>query len=343
MKGSDRRARTEFSFVGMCALVLLTLPSPRAVAELVLFDEFEYAVGRTEPNSTALPKFSAAGWTWAKRLPTDTGSQGYLYTVTQTEMQATTGYSGPLPGGGSRVLKMENPAGSPQSDFYLELSGGENTIPANVWFQFWIYSNHFGQETGGLVNRHKFLYPSNDGYGSHTDKWLLTFSSWSATPLDARPDGDPTNGSFFVISRDQMQGRPWYNATSDNNDKLGPNLLSAAEAKVAANQWVQVKVHYDTSVADRGVFECWIRPYGGSWRKTAEWIGGVTPNFTWTGYTPGGHRSLRMPTTIPGTAGSVNTTGSFYYLDDFAMATSEDSLPDSNVTRPRSPTSVSVD
>lgn len=342
MNGPKRQAISTILFGTFGSLVLLALPSPRADAEVVLFDTFDYAVARTEANTTAIPKFQAGGGSNAKRMPTNTGAVGYLYTVSQAEMQATTGYSGPLPGGGSRVLKMEVPPGTGQSDFYLEYSGGANAVPGNVWFQFWIYSNHYGSEQGGLVGRSKFLYPTNNGYPSSTDKWLFILSSWTAMPRDTQPYGGTTAGEFAPISRDNTVGTINYSAAADssNASKLGPNLVSGTQGFVQANRWTLVKVHYDTSVANRGVFEVWLRPYGGSWTKTTEWIGGVTPNFTWTGFPVGGHSAIRMPTTIPAASSAPNTVGSYYYMDDFVMATSEDSLPTYDGARPNRPTDL---
>ena len=340
MNRPERQAKLIGSFGAVCAVVWLALLSPRADAELVLFDTFDYVVGRTEANTTAIPKFQTGGWSSAKRMPTNTGAVGYLYTVSQAEMQATTGYSGPMPGGGSRVLKMEVPPGTGQTDFWLNYSGGANTVPGNVWFQFWIYSNHYGSEQGGLVDRTKFLYPTNNGYPSSTDKWLFVLSSWTAMPQDSRPYGVTTGGEFAPITRDSTVGTVNYSAAADSSNvsKLGPNLVSGTQGLVQANRWTLVKVHYDTSVANRGVFEVWLRPYGGSWTKTTEWIGGVTRDFTWTGFPAGGHSEFRMPTTIPAAANATNNVGSYYYMDDFAMATSEDSLPVYDGVRPSRPT-----
>lgn len=295
---------------------------------LLLFDGFDYDVGRLEANSTALPKFTAAGWSAIKRMPTDASSGGYIHTMTQAEMQATTGYSGPLPGGGSRVLKIEalNRAGG--TDIYLQYgSGAANSVPANVWFQFWIYINRYGSEISAVENRHKFLYPSNNSYPSNTDKWLISLSAIPHNTLsnDVGPYGNPSTGQAFVIMRDAMTGSPYYApGGSDNGSKLGPSLQTAANGHIPPNQWYCVKIHLDTSNNNSGVFETWLRPYGGAWRKVSEWIGGVTPNFTWTGFGAGGHQYFRMPTTI---GWSDRPDGAFYYMDDFAMADSESALP----------------
>lgn len=77
-----------------------------------------------------------------------------------------------------------------------------------------------------------------------------------------------------------------------------------------------------------------MKPLGGRWMKVAEWIDGQTPNFSWIIPTQnvGGHRVFRMPTTIEG-------ADSWIYMDDFAMATTEDSLPvyDGEIVAPPSP------
>lgn len=319
-------------------MACLFLLSPRAEAELRLFDGFDYAVGRNEANSTAIPKFQTGGWSHAKRMPTDPGAVGYLYTVTQSEMQATTGYSGPLPGAGSRVLKIEVPAGTGQTDFYLDYSGGADAVPGDAWFQFWLYSPHYGSETANLGGRQKWLYPTNDGYPSHSDKWLLVTSDWTAYPLDVSTYGSPTNGELTFVLRDMSVGTVSYSPES----KLGPNVQSAANSYMQENQWTLIKIHLDTSNNASGKFEMWMRPYGGAWRKTHEWIGGVTPGFNWSGFGAGGHNQMRFPTTFPAN-NAPNTRGAYYYIDDFAMATSEDSLPDVDGTRPSRPTGVIVE
>ena len=66
------------------------------------------------------------------------------------------------------------------------------------------------------------------------------------------------------------------------------------------NRWTLVKMHFNTTSTTGNSWEMWLRPYGGTWLKVAEWIGGVTPGFTWDipAGSVGGHRVLRMPTTV---------------------------------------------
>ena len=63
----------------------------------------------------------------------------------------------------------------------------------------------------------------------------------------------------------------------------------------------------------------WTKPVGGEFTKVADWIGGVTANFTWP-ITSSGHKAMRWPTT-------VNTYDGWMYYDDFVIATTEADLP----------------
>jgi hypothetical protein len=86
-----------------------------------------------------------------------------------------------------------------------------------------------------------------------------------------------------------------------------------------------VKIHYDTTGPD-GAFEVWLRALGGEWVEVCDWVAGVTPDFVWT-LSPeeaGGHRAFRMPTTL---GGNQERHDVWLYMDDFAMAASEDALP----------------
>ena len=110
-----------------------------------------------------------------------------------------------------------------------------------------------------------------------------------------------------------------------NQWKLGGNLVDGRNGVIIPNQWYLIKMHVDTSgnsslaSPGQGVSEMWIRPLGSDWRKTAEWRGGVTPNFVWP-ISDNGNKSIRIPTTVAG-------GDEWMYLDDFAIATSETDLP----------------
>jgi len=111
-----------------------------------------------------------------------------------------------------------------------------------------------------------------------------------------------------------------------NRWKMGQTSL---DEQIVANRWTLVKLHFDTSKTSVG-WEAWLRPMGGKWVKVAEWIDGVTPDFSWKipEKKVGGHRVFRMPTTNGGWGERAkNNMDSWRYMDDFAMATSEETLP----------------
>jgi hypothetical protein len=111
----------------------------------------------------------------------------------------------------------------------------------------------------------------------------------------------------------------YYGASEEcNRFKLGQTDISEY---IQPNRWTLVKLHFDTSTTS-GAYEAWIKPQGGEWIKVAEWIDGVTPDFSWTipAEIVGGHNVLRIPTT-------VDTYDSWLYLDDFVIAASESDLP----------------
>lgn len=306
----------------------------------LLFDGFDYEVGQTESSTTAEPKFVAAGWAGCKRKPTEANSFE-MWTVTQAEMEAACGYTGALPGVGSRCLKIHADTVNADTgrEVYLQYGNGSvaNAIPADVWFQFWYFIPNVAGEVSALQKRHKLLYPTNNNYPSTSDKWLVslsgnpystlkeggTYSSGNGYPFDADQNEVSDDSETFVIMRDVSDGSI-VSSTGDPTGAVGPNLQALSGAYMAANQWHLVKVHIDTSNSSSGKLEIWLRPYGGSFRKVSEWIGGVTENFTWSGFSAGGHSMMRMPSTI---GWFDDGSDYYYYMDDFAMAASEADLP----------------
>jgi hypothetical protein len=299
-----------------------------APAGLLFFDDFEYDVGREEANAPQIFQ-TEGGWSWAKTYQAgEPGARGYMYTSNRIP-----GFSGSFPGTGStRVLAMEalptSLAG--QTDFYLQY-GDENasadTIPADVWFQFWIYPNHYDdpadvEDQRSVFSRsNKFLYPCKSFYPCTTNTWLVSMGSASKEPHNQElgpsavdqflVNGDPEDTDFQCAS--EYPTNAW---------KLGQTDVSE---RVVANRWTLVKLHIDTS--GTGTWEGWLRPAGGAWVKVIEWIDGTTPCFNWDVPDSTGHRVLRMPTTVnegedPGVAYDY-----WMYMDDFAMATAESALP----------------
>jgi len=328
----DSAANSAMS-TGATFTTTVTTPPPQG---LIFFDNFEYDVGRNDPNAATL--FQQQGlWTGAKTeykpdllIPDADGANGFLYTTTSIP-----GYSGGFPGGtSSRVLVMEARPGTEgnQTDFYLEYGDGENpaydnTIPGNVWFQFWIYINNYGDQMSRVDARNKFIYPCNGSYPCQTGKWLISLVDSSYVPHWLSLGSPSRDGAFFMNAANTSAGIAVVTNTNtvsyDDRYKLGHTDISE---RVATNRWTLVKIHVDTSTPSAR-YEAWMRPLGGGWTKVVEWIDGVTPGFTWTmsAVHVGGHRTFRMPTTM----GRANGSGydSWYYMDDFAMAVSEAALP----------------
>ncbi len=315
------------------ATTVITVEAPEA-ATLVQFDSFGYVVDRdTENNTTTGPNlFLDHGWSHVKDMRiSNPGAGGYLYTVSEIP-----GYTGTMPGGSGRVLCMESnvstkqaAVGSGQTDFYLQYGDGNlGDIPADVWFQFWTYTNDFGEQQSKFARSNKFLYPTNTGYPSNSYPWLV---SWGSAQHEL---GEGVTGELGYGAEAALWNRPPgadYTLASEyptNQDKLGTNLSGAA-GSYPANAWFLTKIHLDTSGA-QGVYEIWKRPMGDqTWTKTTEWIGGTTTNFTWPveAASQPGARLLRMPTTWGVDGDSTTNYDSWLYMADFAMATGESALP----------------
>ena len=273
--------------------------------------------------ATSHAAFVAAGWNNAKSQAW-ANAAGYLYTATSIP-----GFTGTFPSGGSRVLAIEAAPGTfkTQTDFYLQL-GNESTpekIPGNVWLQFWVYPQDFGSQRSLHGTRNKFLYVSNDTYPSHSHKWMVGEKSYSYNPHNTSPHGNPSATFWWTMSSASGVSTLAYagpGADPSRADEIGPQNLSAV---MAPNRWTLVKMNFDTSTT-AGRWRVWIKTPSGAWVQVANWQHGVN-GLTWTipPESVGGHRMLRMPTTV----GSA--TSQFYnywmYLDDFAMATAESALP----------------
>jgi len=312
------------------ALVIISMAS----AELVFMDDFDYAVGRDDTN--AVETFQAHGWAYAK-TEQDTGENpgGYLYTV-----QEIPGYTSSFPGSSSnRVLAIESRPSQQeiiggflqQTDFYLQYgseSGSIGTIPPDVWFQFWLYNNDYGDQQSVFARSSKWIYPTTESYPCVNDmcRWLVSIGT-----ADKETDGsygtELGNGADTYISNRPPEAV--FSGASEvptNQDKLGSNL--APDTYIRANTWTLVKIHIDTSGA-QGIYEMWLKELGGKWVKTAEWIGDVTPQFTWPipDNLRGGHKMIRMPTTMNLRLDIEEGGDTWSYMDDFVIATEERDLP----------------
>lgn len=279
--------------------LLLVMTNPLGVqAAVILEDNFEYVASRSDTAVATV--FTSHGWSSCKaENNSQTGADGYLYTQDDATL-------------GSKVLVMESVPGV-QTDYYLKYgSDGSSagTIPANVWFQFWLYATSGSDWTGG---GQKFLYPCHTNYPCPADqyRWILGFRD----ALSEQSSGPAGTHLFQLTSpyANYTGGEPW-NAT-----KMDQNLVTTS---MALGTWYLVKIHIDTSGAE-GTYEMWIRARGTqTFTKYAEWIGGVTANFTWS--IPVGARNGNIQIAIPTT---VDPPDSTTLMDDFVMATTADDLP----------------
>ncbi len=292
------------------------------------YDDFNYRVQR---SGDTLEQFQAHGWNGGKaeNLPAGSG-KGYIYTTTSIP-----GYSGPFPGKDStRVLALE---GRPstfgfQTDFYLQFGGDfDNQVPADVWFQYWIYTNDYDDPTdqNDQMSRFgphpKFIYPTRGGYPSNNSLWILYSSNNSKAPFSNDLGSNSEEFYFYLADPEDIN---YQQSNGSSSWKIGQTDISD---HIIPNRWTLVKIHIDTSTT-RPRYEQWMKPMGGQWRKVAEHIQGQTPNLNWN-IAPGdvgGHRAFRMPTTQNECrfADDPNLScDSWIYLDDFTIATSEDTLP----------------
>ena len=311
-------------------------------ARVVFFDGFEYAVNRTAPDVVQL--FQSHGWSFAKTHPSGQAN-GYLSTVTSIP-----GYSGPFPGtNSSRVLLLEALPGSlgGQTDFYLQYGGSAqpaNTIPGDVWIQFWMYPQYYGNQLSRYGTRNKFLYVCNTDYPCHSHLWMVSQGAQTYDRVNAFPRGNPSQGDFFWNTSSASGVSQIINTRGDEytQDTMGQ---SNTTEWMRANRWTLVKMRFNTTRTSGNSWETWLRPMGGSWTKVADWVGG-TPGFTWNvpSESVGGHRVLRMPTTVGGVTSQLYDY--WLYMDDFVLATTEADLPvyaDAGTgTAPGAPTNVRI-
>ena len=337
--GNVRRTLTFCLVIG---IALLWLESSTR-ARVVFSDRFEYAVGRSDSNAAQL--FVQNGWSHAKTQQNSSGAHGYLYTTASIP-----GFTGSFPGtNSSRVLAIEalpETLGG-QTDFYLGLGNGSSSayddyIPGDVWFQFWIYPLQSGSNTSTFGTREKFLYVCNTDYPCNSHLWMVMSGPLTYNPSNPYPLGDPSQGQFLWATR---QAAGVSDIVNSLGDPYAPGNIGSPNPTewMRPNRWTLVKMHFNTTRTSGNSWEVWVRPQGGGWTKVSEWIGGQTPGFTWNipSASVGGHRVLRMPTTVD--------HDYRLFMDDFTMATLESDLPTySDVgtsptpSAPQAPTNVRI-
>jgi len=312
----------------------------------LFFDDFDYVVTDSlEQGSANREAFWAAGYSRIKaenvdsagdgEQSTQTGGSGYLYTV---EVSSIPGHTGAAPGSTSRALCINSRAGTDgsQTDFYFQLGSALGDIPANVYFQFWVYVARSGEQQSQFHAREKFIYPTRNSYpatiGNNGGHWIFELATNSSNP---NGQAVTNSGEAFALSRDGTitSSTPFWDDANAANDGTTSHLGQADSATPLwlPNQWIETRIHYDTSGAN-GVYEVWTRAVGTPWTKRAEWIGGTTIDgsaFVWN-IDPSfrdGHASIRVPTTMPGAGSATPQYDAWIYLQDFTMAAAAEDLP----------------
>ena len=153
-----------------------------------------------------------------------------------------------------------------QTDFYLQLGqegGSSETIPGNVWFQFWIYTNHYDDPTDQndqlslFGGRFKCIYPCRGAYPCSEPNitWLNAMGSTSSEPFWV--DSASDYRQLYLTTTDPYNVAMDYQLAADYNQyKLGQTDISE---NIRPNRWTLVKIHYDTSTTS-GAYEAWLKP-----------------------------------------------------------------------------------
>jgi hypothetical protein len=280
--------------------------------EPYFFDDFDYAVGRTDAHASKTTAFQAAGWDQIRDMTEEFEAGGYIWTVTEAEAEALYGAIDYWPPEANRALVMaglpsEMPYDPPfkQTDYYLGIY--ETIRPATV-HEFGLYFP--------AVN-----YAGKAATRSNGDKWLY----WSHVP--------EFTGGYDLLTdsrKGNEEGNPIYSSEEQNDFATGnvPNNLTYMGYRAAGSNG-DVFLDYD---AQGGASGTWFQnenntpqPFGEFWwyrvirdltgeqghftikrRRPGEaWVtimdvqGGVTPGVTWNISEP--VRSLvtglRFPTT----------------------------------------------
>jgi len=286
---------------------------------VVIFDDFEYVVGRNDAGADAL--FQAQGWAASKLENGDAnpGANGWMYTVTSIP-----GFAGTFPGGGSRVLAMEMiPAVEgpfEQTDAWLQL----DDLPGDLWIQYWVYpQNHAGSgQLSSLNNSCKWFYFAREGYPSHNHALMVLAGCFTHNPLQSFPWGDPTANGEHVYWFGKKDGGSTIQSTApgwDNEADAGPSTIAEY---LVPNRWTLVKWHIQTLGETGNKVELWLRAQENeAFIKVMDYEDGVDGfQFTQPTGETGGHATMRWPSVI-------DENDFWCYIDDFIAADDEDDLP----------------
>lgn len=317
---------------------------------VLFFDDFAYDVPESNPgsfNDINNPFVTAGGW---DRVKANNINGGYLGVLSTTD--TIPGYAGQMPivADGGKLLKVHQQSGSAQdqTDFYLQKGDGTSdaVVPADVWWQFWIYPQNYGAESGnlgtqdgaGVTQGAKLIYPTRVGWpaeaGSrHSGNWLLSLKNNNGNPVSVAENSSQHN--LFFENANAYGNSPhdyhWDDAQAIS-DGIPFNFNQTNGLALSENQWWCVRIHQNNAATGTKVYEAWARPMGNQvWTKIAEWVDGATVNGSpvtiGTTTDPAnptfyGMHGFRLFTTF-GRAVNQNPVGnsdSWMYLAGFAMA-----------------------
>jgi len=304
----------------MAWLVALGVLVPFSASATVIFSDTFEAYSTGDVACTTLQ--STSGYTFCREQPTRTDNPSDISIASSVP-----GSNDTLPSG-SRVMRVYTNGMTLQSDAGVQVSGSDNYIPTDAWWQVAMYVNNFGNEVTVAGSRPmKLFYPCNAEYPCNTNYFLIETSVTSSyVPFNSTALPSPSNGDMWLTSRDNTQGTVnWAGADPGNENKLGQTNLSE---RIRPNRWNIIRCHSDFRIPSSAKLDCWIGSKGSALTHVLSWHGG-TPvagsAFTWTVPSARGHRSMFWPSTIP----ANNTIGTvlYMYFDDFYLATSESDLP----------------
>jgi hypothetical protein len=195
-----------------------------------------------------------------------------------------------------------------------------------VWIQFWVYSQDHA--ASGQRSRHgmrnKFMYFARTTYPSHDHQYMVSATSITSNPLNLFPGGHPSAG--FALTTASAEGGSTLRYEGPGADPYASNVIGpqSASGYIPPNRWTLVKIHFTAA----GTQEMWVRTLTTPWVKVADWRHGVG-GLTWLVPTAqqGGHRMMRMPTTVGHATDHSQDFDYWLYLDDFVIARRESALP----------------
>lgn len=292
----------------------------------LFFDDFGYTLNRVDTFATKLAAVQAAGWSYMKDNNLSDGAKGYLYTASSIP-----GYSGTIPGSSGRVLVVEREAedGDGNGDLWLgygdyadAATEAEAAIPSTLWLQYWQRTDPGTPAPNGKLWYPIPAYPgTRTGYPGSADEmpWFMTMGTSTLDP-DGSSGTSPSfaDGYTYRLEANRSDRTSW---PAYNQWKLGPNLVSGDAMFMHPGTFYLHKMYFNTS-GPTGRWEWWKRALGVmEWTKMAEFIPGVTPNFTWNTIPQerNGFRYMKWPVT--------STPANTFQITDICWAAAEADLP----------------